>query len=276
MLRSLSSGVSGIQQFQGKLDVIGNNIANSDTIGYKTSRADFEDTFSQTMQMPGPTAGVQLGNGVTTGAVRSLFQQGTITKTGLDSDMAVDGDGFFTVKDPQDGEQFVTRAGDFRLDSNGFLVTNTGMRLQGYNDTGLSTEGDITIDAQGKPATAQADAVVASFSVDNAGLITVKLSDGTEYARGRVLLQRFQDPNALIKEGNNLFSGMALAGPLTQADVPGTNGLGSIRGKSLEESNVDLAGEFASMITTQRGFQASARIITTSDEMLQELVNLKR
>jgi flagellar hook protein FlgE len=276
MLRSLSSGVSGIQQFQGKLDVIGNNIANSDTIGYKTSRADFEDTFSQTMQMPGPTAGVQLGNGVTTGAVRSLFQQGTITKTGLDSDMAVDGDGFFTVKDPQDGEQFVTRAGDFRLDSNGYLVTNTGMRLQGYNDTGLSTEGDITIDAQGKPATAQADAVVASFSVDNAGLITVKLSDGTEYARGRVLLQRFQDPNALIKEGNNLFSGMALAGPLTQADVPGTNGLGSIRGKSLEESNVDLAGEFASMITTQRGFQASARIITTSDEMLQELVNLKR
>lgn len=276
MLRSLSSGVSGIQQFQGKLDVIGNNIANSNTLGYKSSRADFEDTFSQTMQMPGPTAGVQLGNGVTTGAVRSLFQQGTVTKTGLDSDMAIDGDGFFTVKDSQSGQDFVTRAGDFRVDSNGYLVTNTGLRVQGYSDSGLSTRGDILIDATGKPATAAADAIVARFSVDDTGKIKVKLSDGSEYVRGQVLLQRFQDPNALIKEGNNLFSGMALAGPLAQSDVPGTNGLGNIRGASIEESNVDLASEFASMIVTQRGFQASARIITTSDEMLQELVNLKR
>ncbi|MGN6387257.1 MAG: flagellar hook-basal body protein [Verrucomicrobiota bacterium] len=276
MLRSLSSGVSGIQQFQGKLDVIGNNIANSSTLGFKAGRADFEDAFSQTMQTPGPTAGVQLGNGVTTGAVRSLFQQGTITKTGLDSDMAIDGDGFFSVKNAATGQDFVTRAGDFRVDSNGYLVTNTGLRVQGYSDAGLSSRGDILIDATGKPSTAAPDAIVARFSVDDTGKIKVKLSDGTEYVRGQILLQRFQDPNALMKEGNNLFSGMVYAGPLAQSEVPGTNGLGSIRGASIEQSNVDLANEFASMITTQRGFQASARIITTSDEMLQELVNLKR
>src|SRR5436190_81243 len=117
MLRALNSGVSGMQQFQQKLDVIGNNISNSATLGYKSARADFEDSFSQVMQPPSSTvAGIQVGTGVTTGAVRSLFQQGTITQTGLDSDMAIDGDGFFTLKDPRGGQEYVTRAGDFRLD----------------------------------------------------------------------------------------------------------------------------------------------------------------
>ncbi len=280
MLRSLNSGVSGIQQFQQKLDVIGNNISNSNTLGYKTARADFEDSFSQAMQTPSNVAGIQIGTGVTTGAVRSMFQQGTISRTGLDSDMAIDGDGFFTVKDPRGGQEYVTRAGDFRLDSDGYLVSNTGMRLQGYGDAGLTARGDIKIDATGAPASATPGAIVARFSVDDLGKIKVKLSDGTEFVRGQVLLQKFQDPNALIKEGNNLFTVTASSGPLggatPQSEAPGSNGLGTVRGGSLEQSNVDLANEFASMITTQRGFQASARIITTSDEMLQELVNLKR
>ena len=280
MLRSLNSGVSGLQQFQQKLDVIGNNISNSNTLGYKTARADFEDSFSQAMQTPSNSAGIQIGTGVTTGAVRSMFQQGTISRTGLDSDMAIDGDGFFTVKDPRGGQEFVTRAGDFRLDSDGYLVSNTGMRLQGFGDAGLAARGDIKIDATGAPASATAGALVARFSVDDVGKIKVKLSDGTEFVRGQVLLQRFQDPNALIKEGNNLFTVTAASGPLggatPQSEAPGSNGLGTVRGGSLEQSNVDLANEFASMIVTQRGFQASARIITTSDEMLQELVNLKR
>jgi flagellar hook protein FlgE len=89
-------------------------------------------------------------------------------------------------------------------------------------------------------------------------------------------LQNFQNPQALVKEGNNLYSGMAAAGPLAQIEAPNTNGLGTIQSGALELSNVDLTNEFASLITTQRGFQASARIITTSDEMLQEVVNLKR
>jgi flagellar hook protein FlgE len=91
-----------------------------------------------------------------------------------------------------------------------------------------------------------------------------------------VLLQNFQSPQALMKEGNNLFSGIANAGPLSQVETPGTNGLGYLMPSSLELSNVDLANEFATLITTQRAFQASARIISTSDEVLLELVNLKR
>lgn len=280
MIRSLNSGVSGVQQFQEKLDVIGNNIANSNTLGYKSARADFEDAFSQTLQAPGTTAGVQVGSGVTTGAVRAVFNQGTITRTGLDTDMAIEGEGFFVVKDPITSEEYVTRAGDFRVDPEGYLVTNGGMRVQGYNDTGLSVRGDIKIDETGKPATATADAIVARFNVDGEGKVKVRLSDGTEYVRGQLLLQRFQDPNALVKEGNNLFSGLQNAGPLggttPLSERPKTNGLGAVRSGAVEMSNVDLANEFANLIATQRGFQASARIITTSDELLQELVNLKR
>ena len=131
-----------------------------------------------------------------------------------------------------------------------------------------------------RPAASDPLATFVSFSIDTEGVIKVRLSDGSEYTRGQVLLQRFSDPQALTNEGLNLYSGIAAAGPLGGATpapaAPGTNGLGRIESGALELSNVDLANEFSSMITTQRAFQASARIITTSDEMLQELVNLKR
>jgi len=274
MLRSLSSGVSGVQQFQSKLDVIGNNIANSSTYGYKSGRADFEDSFSQSLQASGGSNNIQIGSGVSTGAVRSLFDVGTITRTGVPGDMAIDGDGFFMVRDAVSGETFATRAGDFRRDSQGYLVTNQGYRVQGYGDAGLTAPGDIKIDDTGKPDTDTT--TIKDFRIEGAGKLKVVLGSGNSFVRGQILLQRFQDPEALVKEGNNLFSGIESAGALAQAEAAGTNGLGSIQGGHLESSNVDLASEFASLITTQRGFQASARIITTSDEMLQEVVNLKR
>src|SRR5215470_15087585 len=127
---ALNAGVSGLQQFQSKLDVIGNNIANSNTYGYKSSRADFEDAFSQTLLSSGGSTPVQIGTGVSTGAVRSVFLQGTETHTGVPTDLAVKGDGFFVVRDPASGETFVTRAGDFHRDDEGYLVTNDGYRVQ--------------------------------------------------------------------------------------------------------------------------------------------------
>jgi flagellar hook protein FlgE len=106
------------------------------------------------------------------------------------------------------------------------------------------------------------------------------LDDGTQYESGQVLLERFEDSNLLEKVGDNLFTNLRAAGPLggdaLTAVEPGTNGTGLLKSAALEMSNVDLAGEFADLITTQRGFQANARIITTSDEVLQEVVNLKR
>jgi flagellar hook protein FlgE len=273
MLRSLNAGVSGLQQFQQKLDVIGNNIANSNTLGFKSARAEFEDTFNQTLS-GGGIAPMQIGSGVATASIRSKFQQGTVTTTGAQENLAVNGEGFFTVRDPLSGRSYVTRAGDFKLDTDRYLITQDGYRVQGFSDASLTTRGDIRIDDTGKPQ--DETGTYKSFQVDEKGRINVKLTTGNSFVRGQVLLQRFTDPDALTKEGGNLFSGMANAGALAQPEAPDTFGLGTIKGASLEMSNVDLANEFSTLITTQRGFQASARIITTSDEMLQEVVNLKR
>ena len=285
MIRSLNSGVSGIQNFQQQMDVIGNNIANVNTVAFKSGRTDFADSFSQTLRDSSAANGsnsgtppIQVGLGVTTTATKNRFTQGTFSLTGVKTDLAVSGDGFFIVRDPVSGVEFATRAGDFRVDANGYLTTNTGLHVQGFNDGGLSTRGDVMLD-DNRPAGAVA--TFAGFNISDQGIVKIKLSDGSEYTRGQILLQRFNDPQALTKEGLNLYSGIGAAGPLggASAPTPGapkTSGLGFIASGSLELSNVDLAVEFADMIITQRGFQASARVITTSDEMLQELVNLKR
>ena len=274
MVRSLNSGVSGIQQFQTKMDVIGNNIANSSTLAFKSGRADFEDTFSQTLT-GGITASIQVGSGVATGSVRELQQQGILTRTNVPTDLGIDGEGYFVVRDPIADKSFVTRAGAFDRDKDGYLVTSQGFRVQGYQDPTLASIGDIRIDDTGKPDGDPGS--FKNFSIDVEGHITVHLDvSDTHFTRGQILLQRFQNPNALVKEGNNLFSGMEDAGGLAQLSAPKSNGLGEIIAGHLETSNVDLANEFANLITTQRGFQASARIITTTDEMLQEVMNLKR
>ncbi len=283
MIRSLNSAVSGMEQFQEEMDVIGNNIANVNTTAFKSARVEFADSFSQTYQASSAgngvvsnTASLQVGTGVTTASIHNIYDQGAVASTGGPTDLMVSGPGFFLVRDPLSGAQFVTRAGDFRQDDMGRLITNTGLRVQGFSDAGLTTLGDLTIDTTGAPATASPTATLSSFSIDREGKINVHLSDGTDFVRGQVLLQDFNDPQSLVKEGNNLYSGMAAAGPLPTLSAPGTSGLGNLQAGALELSNVDLAREFASLITTQRAFQANARIITTSDEMLQELVNLKR
>jgi len=223
-------------------------------------------------------AGIQIGSGVSTGAVRNQFTQGALSRTGVQTDLAISGEGFFIVRDPISGSEFATRSGDFRIDESGHLVTNRGFRVQGFNDTALGARGDIIIDIGTPPGTVTGTEELASFSIDGEGVVQVRLTDGRQYIRGQVLLQNFRDPQLLMKEGGNLYSGINNAGPTGGGvpQAPGTGGLGRIQSGALELSNVDLASEFSSMITTQRAFQASARIITTSDEILQELVNLKR
>jgi flagellar hook protein FlgE len=278
MIRSLNSGVSGLQNFQQRMDVIGNNVANVNTTGYKSARTDFADTFSQTLTSAGGNG--QVGTGVSTAAVKTMTGQGALARTGHETDLAIVGNGYFAVRDATSDAQFATRAGDFRLNDAGYLVTNTGHRVQGFTNGGLAAIGDIQIDANGKPASSP-DATMQSFRIDGEGKIMVHLSDGTQFVRGQILLHHFSDPQALIKVGHNLYSGLAGAGPAggggTPLPVPpGTNGAGKIQSNALEMSNVDLAGEFSTLITTQRAFQASARIISTSDDLLQETVNLKR
>jgi flagellar hook protein FlgE len=274
MLRSLNSALSGLQQFQEQIDVIGNNIANVNTTGFKGARVDFEDSFSQAIGAGSPSN--QVGTGVTTGAIQNNFNTGTINNTGFGSDLAITGQGFFVVQNATGSPQYVTRAGDFHKDSDNYLVTNDGLRVQGYNDAGLTTLGDLKIDATGAPATAAPGAAVKSWSIDSSGKITVILDDNTQFVRGQVLLQNYSNPGALIKQGANLYSASSAAGPLAKPTAPGANGTGAIQSGALEASNVDLTAEMVDLITAQRAFQANARVITTSDEILQEVAGLKR
>ena len=283
MLTSLTSAISGLDNFQEEMDVIGNNIANVDTVAFKGSRTDFGDAFSNTLRVAtgatSTTSGassIQIGTGVTTTGINSNWVQGALNTTGRASDTAISGNGFFLVRDTVTNAQYATRAGNFKVDANGYLTSQTGERVQGYSDAGLTTLGDIKIDATGAPATANPTAGIDSYNIDGQGKLNVTLSDGTNFVRGQILLQKFSDPSALVKQGNNLYSGLTTAGGLAAPGAPGSSGLGTIQSGALESSNVDLSNEMASLITAQRAFEANSKIVTTSDEMLQTLVNLKR
>ncbi|MCH2603611.1 MAG: flagellar hook-basal body complex protein [Pedosphaera sp.] len=475
MIRALNTGVLGMRQFQTSLDVIGNNLANINTVAYKGARVEFQDTLSQTLRAPTPdtattsgAAGMQVGNGMAVSAIKNTFTQGAMKNTGVRTDMSVNGKGFFLVKDPTTNELFATRAGDFREDKNGYLVTNDGFRVQGKNKlapayttaqqteigelrldvgqytpdrtgvslnystnlftktahgfstgnqikfpstlpaiandtntvdkvffvnkasddtftvhstaaeaatganavnftdatitakTGFTTDTSndkITLSGHGLSTgntvyvkegtipggltagnsyfvsvsgddvhfhTTSADATAGANKVDLTsagssdfelyadsgtltsitvaggasisqynfgadGLVKMLLTDGTQYDRGQVLLQTFKNEQTLTKIGANRFNNLAAAGAygitadsagsteiLSNAQAPGEGGTGRLAAGSLELSNVDMADEFSRMITTQRAFQANARVISTADEILKEMMALKR
>ena len=273
MLTSLSTAVSGLDCFQQDMDVVGNNIANINTNGFKAATLNFADSLSETIQAGnGP---VQIGLGVFNQGIANNWTQGAVNSTGVNTDLAISGNGFFVVQDPTSGTQYVTQDGSFSVNASGYLVNAGGQEVVGYNNAGLSTVGPIQIDATGAPATAAAGATVSSFTINSQGQINVTLTDGTTFTRGQVLLQNLQDPQALISVGGNLYSNVANAGPLAAPVAPGTSGVGQIQAGYLEVSNVDLSTEMANLITAQRGFEANSKIVTTSDELLQDLVNMK-
>ena len=301
LIGSLTSGVSALTNFQKQIEVIGNNVANVNTTGFKGSTTQFSDSFSNLLQNSAPSNGatgsnidaIQIGTGVQLEAIRKNFGQGTLSATGSLTDLGIAGNGFFTVKDSLNGDSFVTRAGNFRLDDTGFLVTQDGMRVQGLNNgsasynvstgvltaTAPTTVGDLKVDytpVSGGPS-------MNSFAIDQSGKIIITLTSGDTFTRGQLLLQDFKDPNALVSVGNNRFGNLAAAGPksgttvLSAADnTPGSTGLGKIKASTLELSNVDLSAEFTNLITAQRSFQAGSRIVSTSDNVLEEIINLKR
>jgi flagellar hook protein FlgE len=273
MLLSLDSGVSALNQFQQQLNVVGNNIANVNTVGFKAAGVQFADALSQTLGS-NSAGSMQIGSGVLVSSITNQFTQGSITSTGVQTNLAVNGGGFFLVNDSSSGQQYATRDGEFSVDPSGYLVTSNGMRLQGYSDAGLTTIGAVKIDNAGAPG--GNTSAVQSYNIGADGKLSVLLADGTQFTRGQVLLQNFTSPTQLLKVGNNLYSGLTFAGGLAAPVAPGSNGLGSLVAGSLEMSNVDLAGQLTSLITTQRAYEANTKVITTSDEILQSLVNLKR
>ncbi|MCF6093831.1 flagellar basal-body rod protein FlgF [Microaerobacter geothermalis] len=273
MLRSLYAGISGMRGFQTKLDVIGNNIANVNTIGYKASRVMFSDILSQTISgISRPEEGVrggvnprQIGLGSSISSIDVLHTPGSFQTTNVETDLAIDGDGFFAVKASEDQEvPYLTRAGNFTRDAAGQLVTSSGM---------------FVVDEGGAPIIISREDYT-SFSIGKDGVILGTTPDGTTEEVATIGLVMVQNPGGLKKIGGSLYeiTGNANLDGQFEYTTPDNadTGSGALLAGQLEMSNVDLTAEFTEMIVAQRGFQANSRIITTSDDILQELVNLKR
>jgi flagellar hook protein FlgE len=430
MMRSLFSGVSGLRNHQVRMDVIGNNISNVNTVAFKAGRVTFKEGFAQLLQgasrPPGDHGGInpiQVGLGMQVGSIDMMFNQGNLETTGLNTDLAIQGDSFFVVA--KGTQHYYTRSGNFQLDAEGKLVSPTngfvvqgrmadnGAFLDGIRDIALpvgqktaakatdsvalagnlnsaapdfvgtfdaasradpqnkdswtetsvtvfdslgnqhdlklqfwktaadtwswqvdgtnlpagftpanATPQTLTFDTQGVLTTAAptsppvvtfaptgADPVtltlnlgsgingitsfagtstavlrdqngyaagsLENFSIDRTGLITGAFTNGTNVVLGQIVLADFNNPGGLLRVGDNMYavSGNS-GGSVLGYSLEGSQSV--LTSGALEMSNVDLAQEFTSMIVTQRGFQANSRVITSSDEMLQELVNLKR
>ena len=272
MLRSMYAGVSGLRAHQTMMDVVGNNISNVNTAGYKGSRSTFAEALTQVVR--GAAQGsnpVQYGLGTNVASVDTVFSQGASQVTGRSTDLSIQGDGFFVLRAPN-GQDNYTRAGAFSFDSTGTLVTANGMAVQGYIATPPAAPAD-----SGPTEDLQFDlGEYGDLVIGPDGLVSARRQDtGAVETIGRVAVATFPNPGGLTRVGESLYAPSAASGGV-DIGAPGDQGRGALQSGVLEMSNVDLAQEFTNLVVAQRGFQANARTITTSDEMLQELVNLKR
>jgi flagellar hook protein FlgE len=278
MIQSLFSGVSGMLANQTEMDVIGDNIANANTDGYKASDANFTQSFQQVTRAAtaNEPVGLSVGLGVGVESTTTDFSQGVFQTTNVPTDMGINGNGFFTVQTVS-GTNLLTRDGDFVEDSNGFLRTPDGGFLMGFTGTTAPTTptAGYPPDKIQIPATVTSGSPVVSFAVDSTGAVTATGADGTTQTIGFITLQNYNNNNGLVNVGNNYYEYAAAAGT-NQYSQASVDGAGTIQTGVLEASNVDLSTEFANMIIAQRGFEAAARVITVSDDMLQTVTNLKQ
>ena len=290
MMRSMYSGVAGLRSHQTRMDVIGNNIGNVNTVGFKSSRVIFKDVFYQTLSgagAPGATKGgtnpLQIGYGSMVGSIDVMNTRAGMQMTDRPLDMYISGEGYFAVKDKSGATNF-TRAGNFSIDSNGDLVDSSGNYVQGVMaDATSGALGTLPTDMSTTTAISILDtasgttplSTFTSIAIGKDGVISGTDSTGAIRSIAQLVLAKFPNADGMTQEGNTYLQATTNSGSATPG-FPGDAGTGALITGGLEMSNVDLSKEFTDMITTQRGFQANSRIITTSDEMLQELVNLKR
>jgi flagellar basal-body rod protein FlgG len=262
MIRSLYTAATGMDAQQTKMDTIANNLANANTTGFKKSRADFEDLLSETIRSPGaptPQGGsspipLQVGLGVRTAGTTRSFSQGDYNQTDNQLDVAIQGDGLFRITQAN-GEIAYTRAGNFKLDAEGRLVTVRGELVEPQ----LTFPRDTT-----------------AISINERGVISVETAgnQGRPEELGQLELSTFVNPSGLKAIGGNLYVETSASGTAT-VGRPGENGMGTVSQGFLESSNVKAVEEMVAMISTQRSYELNSKVIQTADQMLQKLANLR-
>lgn len=263
----LNIGASGLLAQTSQLNTIGNNIANSSTTGYKAGNVSFAESFYNVTSREGNGTLNQSGQGVQVAGLQSNWATGASKETGIATNLTIAGDGFLPVS--YGGETLYTRNG-------AFAWTNYSL-LSGGAQTGYALalpSGAALMDTNEQVLLF--DTMPTSMSVDADGTITVADASITQ-GSAALGLRLFSNPDALERTEAGLFQANAAAAPLAATPVvPGTAGTGTLRQGELEMSNVDLVTEFTSLISAQRAFQANSRTITTADELLQEIMSLKR
>jgi len=283
MINSLYSGITGLNASTQRMGVIGDNIANVNTTAYKGSELSFENMVSQSI---GGYTGQETGGGVMLGDLGYDWNQGTIQGTSNPYDIAIAGSGFFKVEgvDPTDPtgatmKSYYTRDGSFSFDATGNLRTSSGMQVKGFTVTSPPGETPVTVD----PTAGTKDIVIDptlydSITVDDNGVYSAmdKSTPPVKTALFQIAVVSPKNQSQMAKMSGNLYINTEGDSAMNGANIPGAAGLGTVATSSLEMSNVDIAKEFVNMITAQRAFSASSKVITTSDEILQELISLKR
>lgn len=254
MPRALWTGASGMAAQQLQVDVIANNIANVNTVGFRKERADFQDLYYEVTTRPGERSGdqgrtptgTQIGTGVRIAGTTRSFNQGSMEDTGKDTDLAIEGDGFFQVQLPDGATTAYTRAGDFRIDGDGRMTTPDGYYLtpnitipNGATQVSVATNGTVS-------------AIV----------------NGVETTVGQITLARFRNNGGLIGIGKNLFTVSESSGT-PQVGVGGSPGFGNVRNRTLEKANVEVVNELVNMIVAQRAYEMNSKSISTTDAMLR-------
>jgi flagellar basal-body rod protein FlgG len=261
MFRSLHIAATGMQAQESQLDTISNNLANSNTVGFKKVRADFQDLFYQNVRFAGtqtstttmsPT-GLQIGSGVRMVGTSRIDTQGAMKQTGNNLDLAIEGAGYFVVTQP-DGTQAFTRSGQFKLDAQGRVTTPEGLPL----------DPPITVPPQ-----------ATSVSIGRDGTVSMTLAGQPNPTQiGSVQVASFVNPAGLNPLGHNLFQ-FTMASGDPQLGVPGVDGRGTILQGAVEQANVEVVEEMIGLIAAQRAYEVNSKVISAADDMLKNATNLR-
>jgi flagellar hook protein FlgE len=277
--RSLAAAVSGINADQTYLDSIGNNIANSDTDGYKQQNVEFSELLTQQVvgaTAPNPPAlgGINpadIGSGVQVAGVAEDTSEGPLVQTGVPSNAAIQGQGYFVVQ--YNGQQLYTRAGDFSLDAKGELVTPSGGLVQGWSGTTTSgTTGPVTVQL-GSYKSGTSGPTLQSYTISANGQVVGTYSDGSTSVIATIALAQFPNPGGLQDLGNGYYSASPNSGTANVV-VPGSSGTGTLVGGAVEGSNVNLAQQLTDLVDAQTNYEANTKVVGTTAQVLQSLVQM--